>query len=224
LKRRSIEIHKHKGTRWAIKELLTLVGVPEFELLEWFELNPQGVPHTFFIEIVSNPGFDPYILDFEQYQRIKKLIETVKPERSQFGFSVRTEFGNTEPPIYNPDSGHIDGSGIVTAGALSVSRVKIIDALVQGKHRIDLGNLSGKSPAIGNVSVGFNFHLKGAFVGKNSIPSQNNIGIGNVFSSYSFQTKQATTGKNNIPSQNNIGIGSSFTALPFKGTTFDIVL
>jgi phage tail P2-like protein len=93
----SIQIHWKKGTPWAVKRLLELAGTPDVEIVEWWQIEPRGEPYTFCVYINSNPSFNPYTLDLEQYRTIRRLIETTKPVRADYCLRVQSSIGNIEP-------------------------------------------------------------------------------------------------------------------------------
>jgi phage tail P2-like protein len=115
----SFAIHQKKGTRWAVERLMSITGHTNVEIIEWWQTQPKGTPHTFYMKIPSSPGFDPVILSENQYSRIRKVVDSVKPVRSQYRFSITSKFAVTKPPkIINDGSGGIsvDGSCPVEAG------------------------------------------------------------------------------------------------------------
>ena len=144
--KQSIAIHKKKGTLWAIKRLLTIVGVPECSIVEWFEQVPVAPSHTFNLQIVSNPGFDPYILDKAQWKRIQRIIDSVKPERSVFFFEILTNFGNNQQ-----FGDELEGTAPFLASATTKSGYVIKNAVVKSEpFALDFQ----KNVAVGNT---FNF-------------------------------------------------------------------
>ncbi len=84
--KRSIEVHRHKGTPWAIERLLESVGA-RAELREWWEMDPPGVPHTFEIDVYAGSlpvtGNSP-LLGEVATKRMADLINSVKPVRSHY--------------------------------------------------------------------------------------------------------------------------------------------
>lgn len=88
--KRSIELHRHKGTPWAVKQLLDAVGA-RAELREWWEMDPPGEPHTFEIDVFASsltPEPDGPFLGDVASKRFADLINTVKPERSHYTLRI----------------------------------------------------------------------------------------------------------------------------------------
>jgi len=73
--KRAIELHRYKGTPYAIKEVFQVLNL-EAELYEWFDYN--GDPYKFKIEITTT---DRQITP-ELIQQLKELIEQYKNVRS----------------------------------------------------------------------------------------------------------------------------------------------
>jgi phage tail P2-like protein len=92
----SMIIHWKKGTPWAVRRLLELAGTPDIDIVEWWQKEPRGIPYTFCIHIRSNPSFNPYQLDQEQYSTIRRLIDTTKPVRADYCLRVEAGLGNIE--------------------------------------------------------------------------------------------------------------------------------
>lgn len=119
----SFAIHQKKGTRWAIERLLEITGHSDVEIIEWWQTQPKGRSHTFYMKIPVSPGFDPVILSEFQYSRIRKVVDSVKPVRSQYRFSITSRFETIKPPqviIVDDGSGgtivKVDGSCPAEAG------------------------------------------------------------------------------------------------------------
>jgi phage tail P2-like protein len=80
-------LHRKKGTRFAITELLSALEINDFEIIEWWQQTPKGHPHTFYLRINSS-STDNVQFGYELYQRLKNIIDTVKPERSRYFYEV----------------------------------------------------------------------------------------------------------------------------------------
>ena len=74
LVKNSIRLHRTKGTKYAIEEVLRIVGF-EGEIQEWYDYG--GHPYHFKIKITSYKGLDEGIL-----RRLKSLIKEYKNARS----------------------------------------------------------------------------------------------------------------------------------------------
>ena len=71
----AIELHRYKGTKYAIKKVLQALGL-EGQVKEWFEYN--GQPYRFRVELgVTNRQITPELRD-----KLIKLMEDYKNERS----------------------------------------------------------------------------------------------------------------------------------------------
>lgn len=82
----SIDIHRVKGTRGAVRRALAVVGF-EFTISEWFEHG--GAPHTFRIDAFGQDIFDAgFAIDQELVDRITAIIDNVKPVRAHFTLRV----------------------------------------------------------------------------------------------------------------------------------------
>jgi len=73
--KRSIEVHRYKGTKYALKKILDMFGL-EGEIKEWFETN--GEPYTFTVDI----NFITKGLDFDLIEKLEDLISEYKNVRS----------------------------------------------------------------------------------------------------------------------------------------------
>ncbi len=84
--KRAIELHRYKGTPYAIKEVLKALGL-EGNIKEWFEYG--GEPYHFRVEVYSKNKF----IDRETEEKLLKLIEEYKNVRSRLekvsiGYSI----------------------------------------------------------------------------------------------------------------------------------------
>lgn len=75
----SIGIHRKKGSVAAVRAALTSIGHSS-RLIEWWQQEPRGIPHTFRIEVeIEDRGIDENTL-----QSIERQVFSVKPVRSHF--------------------------------------------------------------------------------------------------------------------------------------------
>jgi len=72
--KRAIELHRYKGTKWAVINALSAAGY-EADLKEWFEY--QGNPYRFKAYLLNKP-----IQSDKEYQALKAVIDEYKNERS----------------------------------------------------------------------------------------------------------------------------------------------
>lgn len=80
----AIPFHRRKGTRGIVEEVLDSFN-PLLEVVEWWEMSPKGLPHTF--EVRAPAGLIPAsFLTAETTAAIIRDIAAVKPVRSHFDF------------------------------------------------------------------------------------------------------------------------------------------
>lgn len=92
----SIGIHRKKGTPYAVKTMLELVGFPTVEIVEWWQNDPAGfftnqAAHTFCLRVL-NGGGNYTLLNDESYAEIQRVVDITKPERSHYCFQVGGAF------------------------------------------------------------------------------------------------------------------------------------
>ncbi|MEZ6854193.1 phage tail protein I [Halodesulfovibrio aestuarii] len=82
--RQSNWIHRHKGTRGAVKRAVNALGY-RVQVVEWWQAEPKGQPGTYSIEIeVDDRGVESSI-----YSSLMRLVDSAKNERSHLaGFCV----------------------------------------------------------------------------------------------------------------------------------------
>lgn len=93
LLRRSIEIHKHKGTAGAVRRALGALGV-SVEFREWQDI-PGAAPYTFGLTAWVNEnhaGTEEAVLTPQLYQRLKRLVDDTRNERSHYTFQIGARF------------------------------------------------------------------------------------------------------------------------------------
>ena len=88
LLKEAIALHRIKGTPYAVKRSLELLGV-NATVTEWFQTAPQGVPHTFVLDalVTDQPAGAPAI-DAARTDQIKRMVIFWKPARSHFSLRV----------------------------------------------------------------------------------------------------------------------------------------
>jgi phage tail P2-like protein len=80
-----IDIKRHQGTPYAIRQALSSIG-GSCSMTEWWQMSPPGTPHTFVIEVSMS---DPEAVTTTDIQAlVKALIDAAKPVRSQYEFLV----------------------------------------------------------------------------------------------------------------------------------------
>lgn len=91
----SVQTHRIKGTAGAVKGALAALNI-NIDLVEWWQTQPKGTPHTFMLTAWANEnrnGGAP--LSAETYQKIRALVDELKPVRSWYEFVTGSRF--TQP-------------------------------------------------------------------------------------------------------------------------------
>ncbi|WP_278386045.1 phage tail protein I [Stutzerimonas kunmingensis] len=77
----SYRIHRRKGTVSAVREILNASNA-DVRLVEWWQTQPQGTPHTFTVEVeIEDRGITQGTLE-----NIERQIVSVKPVRKGVGY------------------------------------------------------------------------------------------------------------------------------------------
>jgi phage tail P2-like protein len=85
--RASLSVHKIKGTIGAIERALAPLGYL-IDVVEWWEMEPRGVPYTF--SIVMGTGSKP--VSAELYEKAERIVLANKNLRSHLiGLTIKTE-------------------------------------------------------------------------------------------------------------------------------------
>ncbi len=91
--KRSIEIHRIKGTAGAVRRALSTIGF-RTDISEWFEHG--GDPHTFRIDAFGDDIFAAgFQISAELVDMVTLLIDSVKPVRSHFRLRIGEKKGGT---------------------------------------------------------------------------------------------------------------------------------
>ncbi|WAC70801.1 phage tail protein I [Roseateles sp. SL47] len=93
LVRSSVEIHQRKGTAGAIRRVLAAIDAT-VDLREWQATG--GAPYTFTLTVwTGSSGSDAStaLIDLELYDRIRRMVNAVKNERSHYELQVGASFG-----------------------------------------------------------------------------------------------------------------------------------
>lgn len=85
----SIQAARIKGTKQAVIDALSSFGAAA-EILEWWQKEPKGSPHTFEV-FISQQNMEG-IAESEMTEDTISLIREAKPARSQFTFSIVQPF------------------------------------------------------------------------------------------------------------------------------------
>ena len=91
--KQSIELHRHKGTPWALREVFRILGVT-VELEEWWQRRPPAAPYTFELTAWANDNLLPgqALLNPDLYRRLRRMVELAKPARSTYRFKLGARF------------------------------------------------------------------------------------------------------------------------------------
>ncbi|MCS3806685.1 phage tail P2-like protein [Chromobacterium alkanivorans] len=91
--KRAIELHRYKGTLWAVQEVFRVLGI-NAELLEWWQQQPEGIPYTFSLKLWANDNWQDKnpLLSAELYHRLKCMVDEAKPVRCSYALHVGARF------------------------------------------------------------------------------------------------------------------------------------
>ncbi len=91
--REAIALHKIKGTPYAVRRALDLMGVVAL-MTEWWQRDPKGVPHTFSVAVsLKDQPVDSPAIDAARIDDIRRVVTFWKPVRSHFTMSVSFDPG-----------------------------------------------------------------------------------------------------------------------------------
>ena len=76
--RNSWDLHKYKGTPWAVLTALAAIGYPRARLAEWWEHTPPGRPGTFRVTL----PWQPALSDAAEWARLRAAVTAYKNVRS----------------------------------------------------------------------------------------------------------------------------------------------
>lgn len=82
------EVHRHKGTRYAVSTALAALGIDN-EIVEWWQTTPKGVPYTFDILIYARGRkFDGPVLDPPLIRTAFQSVLRAKPASRAFAMKI----------------------------------------------------------------------------------------------------------------------------------------
>lgn len=92
LVRQSFAIHKRAGTAGAMRRAMAALGVA-VEFKEWQSM-PGAAPYTFGLVawVNDNPANESAVLTPQLYDRLKRLVDQTRNERSHYQFEVGARF------------------------------------------------------------------------------------------------------------------------------------
>jgi len=79
--KQSIDWHRRKGTPWAVKTALSVLG-GHTDLVEWFAQSPPGAPYTFTVEHAPDLKHGSATFDETWFDRITAIVNVAKSARS----------------------------------------------------------------------------------------------------------------------------------------------
>lgn len=80
----AIPFHQRKGTRAIVREVLDRFN-PLLQIVEWWQMSPRGVPHTFEVRAAA-ADIPASFLSSDTAAAIIRDVASVKPARSHFTF------------------------------------------------------------------------------------------------------------------------------------------
>lgn len=87
----SPEVHRHKGTPYAVRTALAALGL-DASIVEWWQTAPKGVPYTFDVLIFAHaPGGGFAVLDQRTIRNAFATVLRTKPESRAFALHIRGE-------------------------------------------------------------------------------------------------------------------------------------
>ena len=85
----SYDVKRHAGTVGAVRTVLRSLGATVL-LKEWWELDPQGTPHTFTLTAIASPSSGNSTLTDEEQEDLVRAINGAKPVRSHYELVIAT--------------------------------------------------------------------------------------------------------------------------------------
>lgn len=158
----AVQLHRKKGTRWAVEESLRLIGVT-VDLIEWWQKQPAGQPHTFDLTawVNDNLAGGATVLSPETDDLVARLVDAYKPARSHYTFRVGARFDQGLAPVAGGELDQVArwraearhqipgiGSGATVAGGGQPDQV----ARWQARVRAPLQLFAGKPVALAQAA------------------------------------------------------------------------
>ncbi len=85
----SYDVKRHAGTVGAVRTVLRALGATVL-LKEWWELSPQGTPHTFTLTAIASTSSGNSTLTDEEQEDLVRAIDRAKPVRSHYELTIAT--------------------------------------------------------------------------------------------------------------------------------------
>ena len=89
------EVHRHKGTVYAVQTALSALGV-DSQITEWWQTSPRGLPYTFHVDAYAKARlYDGPLLDARLIRVVFASVLHAKPESRAFDLTVVATFPAT---------------------------------------------------------------------------------------------------------------------------------
>lgn len=102
----SLSVHRRKGTRAAVDQALSDLGVT-VDLVEWFQASPPAQRGTFDVTAWANENItsEPGYLNQALYDQLRQAVDNAKNTRSHYSFKVGAKFGPNGVGVANAITG-----------------------------------------------------------------------------------------------------------------------
>lgn len=94
----AIELHRYKGTPWAVRQALATIGLERVKLVENWQVSPRRPAYTF--RALFPP--EPALQDAGQVRRIRGLIDEYKNLRSHYDVAISLNPTKPDEPVDAP--------------------------------------------------------------------------------------------------------------------------
>ncbi|WP_333656293.1 phage tail protein I, partial [Dissulfurispira sp.] len=79
--KKSLELHRYKGTPWAVENAISTLGFPS-EVIEWFRYGGNSYRFKVSVDISKNRGIDEQLISqieklIHQYKNVRSWLETI---------------------------------------------------------------------------------------------------------------------------------------------------
>ena len=167
LVKQAIELHKHKGTKWAIKKVLEILNLSG-KIQEWFEYG--GEPYKFKLHIdVNRTLAGDTVLSKEVEEKLLRLLSEYKNERSHLDeFSVGVRFdkelaitsamnslGMMRIECEQPPEREVrfDTTGLGIASATNSLGIMRIECEESSEHKVKFNTKLGIVSSMNNIGI-----------------------------------------------------------------------
>ncbi len=167
------EVHRHKGTVYAVKTALSALGV-DAQVSEWWQASPRGTPYTFHVDAYAKARlYDGPLLDARLIRVVFASVLHAKPESRAFDLTVVATFPATPglAPVAVPRSRTAVAMHprnfrelTVTLGLapVAVARSRVATAMHPDNRRALVAPLALGAAAVARVRVAVAFDFVGS--------------------------------------------------------------